>query len=98
GDLILSGSERNRGDVHGLVSRCGVTERRPGARLAILDFRENSLMPSAITRRAAVAAIIGSGVAGVTPANATAQVGALAPGFTLTDSNGRKVDLASFRG
>jgi len=55
-------------------------------------------MPSAITRRAAVAAIIGSGVAGVTPANATAQVGALAPGFTLTDSNGRKVDLASFRG
>ena len=55
-------------------------------------------MPAAITRRAAVAAIIGTGVAGIGTAHATAQVGSVAPAFTLTDSNGRKVDLASYRG
>jgi len=36
--------------------------------------------------------------AGVQPATAEARIGALAPAFTLTDSNGRILSLADFKG
>jgi peroxiredoxin len=69
-----------------------MASRHPGAQ------SEDMVMRGSVTRSTFILGAAGALVAAALPARAEPKVGAPAPGLVLTDSNGRTIDLGSYRG